>query len=83
MPKDIRAKSHILAADRTIKIGSNTLSKIAPNNTSTNIVLHGTGLGSNIGHKLNRADLNNIYLTPLLQEILIGIILGDGNIRKP
>jgi hypothetical protein len=46
-------------------------------------VVYGKYLGSNIGYKLDTYSLTNIYLTSLIKQILVGLLLGDGNIRKP
>lgn len=45
--------------------------------------MYGKYLGSNIGYKLDTYSLTNIYLTSLIKQILVGLLLGDGNIRKP
>ena len=36
-----------------------------------------------MGLKLNKTSLNCIYLTPLISEILVSILLEDANIRSP
>ena len=81
MTKELRIASYILSKSRIIKTGSTTLTKIQPNNKCKALVLHGSSLGSNIGFKLNPVDLNNIFLTPFIFSVLIGILLGDGHIR--
>lgn len=83
MPKAVRAKLNILAKARTIPTGSITLTKLTSNNNCKSIVVYGSNLGSNIGFKLDSNTLNNIFLTPFIKQVLIGILLGDGNIRKP
>ena len=81
MSKETRDKLNILQKSRIISISSK-LKKILPNNDCKLIVIYGSNLGSNIGLRLNQQSLDNLYLTPLIQEILVGILLGDANIRK-
>ena len=42
-----------------------------------------SNLGYNIGFKFDSNTLNNIFISPFIIQVLIGILLGDGNIRKP
>jgi LAGLIDADG DNA endonuclease family len=83
MPKSVRAKFNILVKARTIPTCSTTLTKLIPNNNCKSIVVYGSNIGSNIGFKLDSNTLNNIFITPFIKQVLIGILLGDGNIRKP
>ena len=83
MPKHIREGSYILDKARTIITGSRVLNSINPNEECRALVEYGGNLGSNIGYKFNNFILNNIYLTQDLTGILVGIILGDGSIRRP
>lgn len=83
MPKSVRAKLNILAKARTIPTGSTTLTKLTPNNNCKSIIVYGSNLGSNTGFKLDSNTLNNIFISPSIIQLLIGILLGDGNIRKP
>lgn len=36
-----------------------------------------------MGYKLNMSSLNGIYLSPFIKEVLVGMMLGDGSIRRP
>ena len=81
MSKEQRDKLNVLQKSRKISINSN-LKKIEPDNDCKIIVIHGSNLGSNIGLRLSQQSLDNLYLTPLIQQILVGILLGDANIRK-
>jgi uncharacterized protein YqgC (DUF456 family) len=47
------------------------------------LVLYGSNIGSIIGYKLKISNLNGIYLNPFIKEILVGLLLGDANIRRP
>lgn len=78
-----RRKLIVLSKGRTIPIGSNKLLTIKSNNSSKSLVVHGSNLGSNIGHRLNYNDLNNLYLSSVLTQVLVGLLLGDANIRQP
>ena len=80
MSKEQREKSNILQKSRIISINSK-LKKIEPNNDCKLIAIYGSNLGSNIGLRLSQQSLDDLYLTPLIQQILVGILLGDANIR--
>jgi|SRR6266487_201795 len=82
MSKELRDKLNILPKSKTIPTGSTKLNKIKPNNNCKLIAIYGSNLGSNIGFKLNNISLNGIYLTPIIEQILVGILLGDANIRR-
>jgi hypothetical protein len=83
MAKTLREKYYILPKSRTIPVVSNKLNVIKPQNNNVSLVLHGLGLSSNIGYKLNSSSLNGIYLSPFIKEVLVGLLLGDANIRRP
>lgn len=83
MSKEDRLKLNVLAKGRTIPTGSTALAKITPNNDCKSIVVHGTNLGSNIGYKFDSNMLNTLFITPYLTQVLVGMLLGDANIRKP
>src|SRR5271156_5476667 len=89
MSKEERNSYYNLAPDggRIIPIGSTSLGNIRPTHDCrrSSIVVYGNYLGSNIGYKLDSYSLANIYLTSFFrgQPILVGLLLGDGNIRKP
>lgn len=83
MSKQERQQMNVLDKDRVIPTGNNKLVKIAQNNDCKSIVKYGTQLGSNLGYRFSSSVLNNLTLTPFLFEVLVGILLGDGNIRKP
>src|ERR1035438_9975182 len=57
------------------------LTLILPNNNCTNLVPYGTNLGSTVGFNLNSVHRDIIFLTPYLKQVLVGLILGDGNLR--
>lgn len=78
-----RRKLIVLSKGRTIPIGYNKLLTIKSNNSSKSLVVHGSNLGSNIGHRLNYNDLNHLYLSSVLTQVLVGLLLGDANIRQP
>ena len=80
MSKEQREKLNILQKSRIISIKSK-LKKIESNNDCKLIAIYGSNLGSNIGLRLSQQSLNDLYLTPLIQQILVGILLGDANIR--
>jgi hypothetical protein len=82
MTKTFRTKYNILPKSRTIPVVSNKLNVIKPNNNNVSLILHGLDLSSNIGYKLNSSSLNEIYLSPFIKEMLIGLLLGDANIRR-
>jgi LAGLIDADG DNA endonuclease family len=82
MSKEVRDKLNVLQKSRIISINSTKLKKIEPNNECKLIAIYGSNLGSNIGLRLSQQSLDNLYLTPLIQQILVGILLGDANIRK-
>jgi hypothetical protein len=82
MPKHIRESQYILPKSKVIKLWPNTLKKIIPNNTCKAITLYGSFQGNTLGVRLTQWVLNNIFLTQIQKEIIIGIMLGDGHIRK-
>jgi uncharacterized protein YqgC (DUF456 family) len=57
--------------------------QIIINNDWKKLVLYGSNIGSIIGYKLKISNLNGIYLNPFIKEILVGLLLGDANIRRP
>jgi len=83
MSKEERNKYNILTQSRTIPIGSTSLKKIWPNYVTKSLVPYGKGLNSNMGYQFNPYIFKYTYITPLITQILVGILLGDGNIRKP
>lgn len=83
MPKHVREGSYILSKARTIPTSSRILNSIKPDTECRALVEYGGTLGSTIGYKLNTLILNNIYLTPEMTGILVGLILGDASIRRP
>lgn len=50
---------------------------------SKSLVLYGQNQGSTIGLKLSQYELDNIFLTDIQKEIILGIMLGDGYINIP
>jgi hypothetical protein len=80
MSKAERDKLNILQKSRIITKNIK-LKKIEPNNDCKLIAIYGSNLGSNIGLRLSQKSLDNLYLTPFIQQILAGILLGDANIR--
>jgi len=58
-----------------------TLTKITANAVCTDLVPYGSNLGSTVGLFLSQTSRNIIILTPIAIEIIIGCILGDGNLR--
>src|SRR5438128_693413 len=83
MSKSLRDKLNVLPKSRTIPVVSNKLIPLEPNNNCNKLVSYGSNLGSNVGLKLNISSLNSIYLTPYIKEVLVGLILGDADIRRP
>jgi hypothetical protein len=57
------------------------LTPILPNNNCISLVPYGTNFSSTIGLNLNSVHRNIIILTPFLEQVLIGLILGDGNLQ--
>lgn len=82
-PNEERKKAYIYPKDVTIDVRSITLTKIIPNTICTAIVIWNQFHYCSIGLRLTPANLSLIALTQVQSEILIGILLGDGNIRKP
>lgn len=83
MSKLERSKFYVLPKSKTVFSGPKNLKRIIPNDNCTSIVKYGDFLGSNIGMKLTNFDLKGLYLDPIIKQILVGILLGDGNIRRP
>lgn len=44
------------------------------------LVVYGTNIKSIIGYTLTPGQRAGLFLTPLLEQILVGILLGDGSI---
>lgn len=78
-----RISRYVLSKARTINVGLKGLQKINPNIISKSLVLYGENQGSTVGLKLSQFALDNIFLTEIQKEIIIGIMLGDGYINKP
>jgi len=83
MSKIERKKLNVLTKGHTVSIGSTHLLAITPNNTCKSLVVYGSKLGSNIGYKFNSNHLNDLYLTSFIKQVLVGLLLGDANIRQP
>jgi hypothetical protein len=64
---------------KTISIGSNKLQPLNPQNNCTSLVVRGSNLGSNIGLRFNNRDLKTLYLTSFISQVLVGILIADGN----
>nr|UEV87057.1 hypothetical protein [Grifola frondosa] len=82
MSKEIRNKQNILIKGKTIKISQKNLQSIIPNNKVKSLVLYGTNQGSTLGLRLTQNNLNNLFLTQIQKDIIIGIMLGDCHIKK-
>lgn len=82
MTNEQRIAAYTYAKDSTVNLGPRSLHSIQPNNHCTALVPYGTGLGSNIGFRLTSVMLQSLYLTKDISSIIVGSLLGDGNIRK-
>lgn len=82
MSKENRHLQYIFPKSLTIKTGNNTLTKINPNSNVTSIAIRDQFQASNIGLRLNQYSLDSITLSKIKKEVIIGILLGDGIIRK-
>lgn len=78
-----RLATYVIPKSRTIPVFRVKLLLIGANIMCTALVVYGTNLGSTIGFSLTAGARNGMYLTPLLEQILVGILLGDGSIRRP
>jgi hypothetical protein len=83
MTRDQREASYVLPKSRTIPVLQTSLSLVVPTTAKLAVVVYGTLLGSTMGYSLTASARASLYLTPEVQEILIGILLGDGSIRCP
>ena len=75
-------KQNIIFKGQTIKIGQKSLQSIIPNFNIKTLVPYGHLQGSTIGLRLSQNILNNLYLTQIQRDIIIGIKLGDCHIKK-
>jgi hypothetical protein len=82
MTQDERKASYIFPKSVTIAGLSVSLSAISPNTTCLSLVPYDSNLGSTIGYKLSNATRSSLFLPPIILEILVGILLGDGHIRS-
>lgn len=78
-----REASYVIAKSRTITVLQLKLVVITASCTCLALVVYGTNIGSIIGYSLTPGQRAGLFLTPLLEQILVGILLGDGSIRRP
>jgi hypothetical protein len=83
MTRAQREAFYTLPKARTIPLLRVKLQSIPVNTTCQALVPHGTNLGTTMGYKLTKFELQSLMLTPILEQILVGILLGDGSIRRP
>lgn len=82
IPEDLRKKGIILSKGRTIRIAIHSLQPIIPNNQIKSIVPYGNLQGNTLGLRLSQTNLNNMFLTQIQIEKIIGLMLGDLHIKK-
>ena len=75
-------KQNITFKGQTIKMGQKNLQSILPNTHIKTIAPYGQYQGSTLGLRLSQFALNNLYLTQIQKDIIIGIMLGDCHIKK-
>jgi hypothetical protein len=77
-----REASYVLPKARTIPVLQVKLHSIPVNTTCLALVVYGTNLGSTMGYKLTKFELKSLMLSSIIEQILVGILLGDGSIRR-
>ena len=63
-------------------MGQKSLQSIITNPNIKTLVPYGHHQGSPLGLRLSQNILNNLYLTQIQRDIIIGIMLGDCHIKK-
>ena len=76
-----RELTYTLSNQRTIPTLRLRLTSIIPNNTCLAVVVYGTCLGSTMGLALTYIVRSSMFLSSMVEQILIGCLLGDGSIR--
>jgi len=76
-----REASYVMPKARTIPVLKIVPAAIIPNTTS--LAAYGSSIGSTIGLKLSAPIRASLFLTAVLEQILVGILLGDASIRTP
>jgi hypothetical protein len=78
-----REASYLIPKARTIPVFQVALSLVVINTSCVSLVVYGTFLGNMMGMSFTNFIRSSLYITPIMQEILVGILLGDGSIRRP
>lgn len=81
MTRQQRLATYTYPKATTIRVFQVPLTPIVPNTSCKALVPYGLGSGSAMGYRLANSVLSLFYLTPLMLDILLGIILGDASIR--
>jgi len=83
MTRAQRAATYVLPKALTISVLPSVRAPIKPDTTCLAVVVYGTHIGSTIGLALTTLTRSRLFLTPLLEQVLVGILLGDAYIRRP
>ncbi len=82
MTRAQRVATYVLPKALTLSVLPSVRVAILPNTTCLAVVVYGTHIGSTIGLALTTMTRSRLFLTPLLEQILVGILLGDAYIRR-
>ncbi|GAA5968445.1 hypothetical protein JCM3765_000738 [Sporobolomyces pararoseus] len=78
----LREGTPVLPKSITLQVLQMSLTKIIPTTTCLALVVYGTYLGSTMGYNLSNSMRAGLFLTPLMEQILVGILLGDASLRR-
>lgn len=76
-----RENSYLIPNQRTIPVFKVLLTPIVPNMICLALVVYGTYLGSTMGFSLTNSVRSSMFLSSMVEQIIIGCLLGDGSIR--
>jgi hypothetical protein len=72
----------VLPKSITLQVLRVPLTRIMATTTCLALVVYGTDIGSTMGYSLTNPMRAALFLTPLMEQILVGILLGDASLRR-
>jgi hypothetical protein len=82
MSRTVRNGTYVLPKSITLPVLRKPLIPIVATTTCLAVVVYGTGLGPTLGYNLTNPVRTALFLTPLIEQILVGILLGDASLRR-
>lgn len=82
MTPEQREASYLIGKACTVNVFQVILVPVVINTICLALVVYGTYHGSTLGMLLTNNVRASLFITSLIEQILVGILLGDGSIRR-